>query len=83
MPYLKPNDRKKVAYCGPMTPGELNYAITLLIRDYAHGPAFESALSYQRINDVLGALEGAKLEFYRKVAAKYEDKKCEENGEVY
>jgi hypothetical protein len=40
-------------------------------------------LSYRTINDVLGALEGAKLEFYRRVAAPYEDQKIQENGDVY
>jgi hypothetical protein len=39
--------------------------------------------SYQSINDVLGALEGAKLEFYRRIAAPYEDTKIQENGDVY
>lgn len=83
MPYIKPEDRDEVAMHEPKTPGELNYAITLLIRDYAHGYTYESKLSYQRINDVLGALEGAKLEFYRRVAAPYEDTKIKENGDVY
>ena len=63
----------------PETPGELNYLLTQLCRMYieAHG------MKYQHINDVLGALEGAKLEFYRRVAAPYEDKKIQENGDVY
>jgi len=40
-------------------------------------------LRYQNINDLLGALEGAKLELYRRVAAPYEDEKVESNGDVY
>jgi hypothetical protein len=40
-------------------------------------------LSYQTINDIVGALEGAKLEFYRRVAVPYEDKKIIENGDVF
>lgn len=39
--------------------------------------------NYQLINDVIGAVEGAKLEFYRRMAAPYEDKKKDENGDVY
>lgn len=35
------------------------------------------------MGDLLGAIEAAKLEFYRRVAAPYEDKKCMENGDVY
>jgi len=60
------------------TPGELNYVITKLLIDYVGGE-----VSYQSINDVVGALEGAKLEFYRRVASPYEDKKILENGDVY
>jgi hypothetical protein len=40
-------------------------------------------LSYHNINDILGALEGAKLEFYRRVAVPYENGKIQENGDVY
>lgn len=63
----------------PAGTGELNYAITKLVDDYI---AYKG-LSYQHINDVLGVLEGAKLEFYRRVAAPYEDKKIITNGDVY
>ena len=60
------------------SPGELNYAITRLIDNY-HSRRGD----YQSVNDVVGALEGAKLEFYRRVAAPYEDQKVMENGDVY
>jgi hypothetical protein len=60
-------------------PGELNYQISMLINDYC----LEKRLSYQTINDVVGALEGAKLEFYRRVAGPYEDTKIATNGDVY
>jgi len=43
----------------------------------------EKGLSYTFINDCVGALEGAKLELYRRVASPYEDKKIAENGDVY
>ncbi len=61
------------------TPGDLNYLFTQIAIAYlqVHGT------NYQRINDVLGALEGAKLEFYRRVAAYYEDTKIHTNGDVY
>ena len=62
----------------PQTPGELNYMITIIINNY-----YKQYGGYSAINDVLGALEGAKLEFYRRVAAPYEDQKIEENGDVY
>ena len=84
MPYIDSDARKyfdpwlcetKPARCS----GELNYQLTTLIRNYweAHGPA------YQTINDIVGALEGAKLEFYRRVAVPYEEEKIKQNGDVY
>ena len=60
------------------SPGELNYVITRLIDDY-----HSRRRDYQSVNDIVGALEGAKLEFYRRVAAPYEDQKAMENGDVY
>lgn len=62
------------------TPGELNYAITMLCVRYVGDPA---TTSYQSINDALGALDGAAREFYHKVARPYEDRKEQENGTVY
>jgi hypothetical protein len=82
MPYVK-QDRRDVlrpsADVFPKVAGELNYQFTELALNYvlAHG------LSYKTINDIVGALEGAKLEFYRRVAAPYEDTKIKENGDVY
>ena len=35
------------------------------------------------LDDVLGALEGAKLEFVRRVVVPYEERKMKENGDVY
>lgn len=59
------------------TPGELNYKLTELCIEYLDTP------SYQDYNDVIGALEACKLEFYRRLVSPYEDKKIEENGDVY
>lgn len=82
MPYIT-EDRKTglpdLKFTMPKNPGELNYIITRLI----HGYAQRGGLNYQKINDVLGALEGAKAEFYRRVAVPYEDRKIETNGDVY
>jgi hypothetical protein len=63
----------------PESPGELNYLITMLVDGYLqlHGA------NYARISEVIGALECAKLEVYRRIAAPYEDKKMRENGDVY
>ncbi len=80
MPYIKQAmrktlDRPKQWIEGP---GELNYVITRAIQTY-----LPPDMSYQVINDVIGALECAKQEFYRRVVVPYEQEKIEENGDVY
>ena len=60
-------------------PGGLNYLLTVVIREYL----ISKGTNYATVNDILGALSGAKSEFYRRVAAPYEDKKILENGDVY
>ena len=83
MPYIKSNDRialSKVIGSAPIeSAGELNYLFTKLIIMYMQ----QNGKGYKQVNDVIGALEGAKLEFYRRVAAPYEDLKANENGDVY
>ena len=80
MPYITKQLRDEIDDgAAPESPGELNYAISHLIQTYVKS----KGLSYSAINDVVGALEGAKLEFYRRVAAPYEDKKIIQNGDVY
>jgi hypothetical protein len=59
--------------------GELNYEITLKCLKYLK----RHSKSYATINEIVGALECAKLEFYRRLAAPYEDTKIIENGDVY
>lgn len=78
MPYIKQKDRKTACH-QPKNSGELNYVITLIIRKYFE----EQGGRYQQINDIVGALEGAKLEFCRRLVAPYENKKIQENGDVY
>ena len=58
--------------------GNLNYIITKLCHLYMkkHG------IRYQYFNDVIGALEGAKLELYRRFAGPYEDEAQQKNGDV-
>ena len=80
MPYISPDDKCSVARDGPQTAGELNYLITTNVLRYLHGAP---KLSYAEINAVIGVLECAKMEFYRRLAAPYEDTKIRENGDVY
>jgi len=92
MPYIDKKDRVKfISQCGGINTntieelgniidncGELNYVITRICLQYIkkHGQ------KYQKYNDVIGALEGAKLELYRRHVAPYEDNKFKSNGDV-
>ena len=78
MPYIDQNERDRAGLV-PRTPGELNFAITELVAGYVA----RKGLNYTFLNDCLGALEGAKLEFYRRVVVPYETEKQELNGDVY
>ncbi len=79
MPYIS-KERRMFARHRPMTEGELNYAITKLCLDYLkhHG-----GNSYANLASVISAMECAKLEFYRRKVAPYEDQKIRQNGDVY
>ena len=79
MPYIKKSLRPTVIKKGPTNAGELNYLVTIIAIRYVQ----EGEVSYRKINDAIGALECAKLELYRRLAAPYEDKKIIENGDVY
>ena len=82
MPYVKSHRRnfgENVADSDLDTPGDLNYQITELLISYCE----RNGLSYQKINDCMGACRGAAAEFYRRVAAPYENQKIAENGDVY
>lgn len=81
MPYIDKASRKRLAEGAvAQTPGELNYLITMLLDDYIQR---KGGVRYAHINEVVGVLECAKLELYRRVAAPYEDGKCAASGEVY
>lgn len=80
MPYIDPYRRNKIdGGETPKTAGELNYAFTTLIGYFLA----ERGTNYQTFNDIIGALEGAKLELYRRRIADYEDEKCRLNGDCY
>lgn len=95
MPYIIQKDRDRIVdkcdafgdgeiYTGIQidnidTAGELNYAITEMMINYLN----RKGISYTNMNEVIGVLECAKLELYRRMTAPYEDTKIEENGDVY
>lgn len=88
MPYISQSDRDQwqelLDYIGKddfedVTPGDLNYLITKLCKKYYYD---KTGPSYGTLNELVGVLECAKLELYRRVLAPYEDKKIDENGDV-
>lgn len=85
MPYVDQDARKNLNVGAvPTKAGELNYVVTKACLRYLRN--FERPgrkLSYQDFNDVIGALECAKLEIYRRMVSPYEDGKKTENGDVF
>jgi hypothetical protein len=81
VPYISAEARVRLdGGARPETAGELNYAITRLVDAYLQA---RGEIRYVHLNEVVGALECAKLELYRRVAAPYEDRKRDETGDVY
>jgi len=80
MPYIDQARRAEINDSSLVeTPGELNWLITILISEYVN----KKGMSYTTLNEVVGVLECAKLELYRRVASPYEDQKMQQNGDVY
>ena len=75
MPYIKKEEQQKVNSGKLDTCGDLNFAINQLVSDYLKQHGF----NYQACNDVIGSLECAKLEIYRRVVSPYEDSKIEDS----
>ena len=87
MPYIKPENRVKyekvleeltgILKSLPMeeVDGELNYVVTKMFKEIY-------PLRYFHINRAVGVLECIKLEFYRRIAGPYEDKKIKNCGDV-
>lgn len=81
MPYISRERREDLwrGWSGMKNAGELNYELTLTIIEYLD----RRGISYQTMNDIIGALEGCKIEFYRRMISPYENQKIKENGDVY
>jgi len=77
MPYITQESRDNLVTA--QNGGDLNYQISMLCATYIA----EHGLRYHNISDVVGALEGAKQEFFRMVVNPYEEIKENENGGVY
>jgi hypothetical protein len=81
MPYIKKERREAISSGdAPRDAGELNFALTNVVDRYLQD---KGGLRYAHVNEAVGALECAKLELYRRVAAPYEEQKMKESGDVY
>ena len=85
MPYIKNEDRDKfvnkdVLMAGALAnnAGELNYVISMVCKGYL----VQHGREYRVFNDIIGVLEAAKMEIYRRQLAPYEDIKIEKNGDL-
>ena len=79
MPYIPQKQRDELLTRNAENAGELNFQFTQIAIQYLK----DKGERYQHYNDIIGALEGAKLELYRVYCALYEDTKMEENGKVH
>lgn len=81
MPYIPPHDRRPLEFeqdAHPLTAGELNFCVTRLVHHYLE----RRGITYPILNEVIGVLECAKLELYRRVCVPYENLKIAQNGDV-
>ena len=96
MPYIKKErrdainpltDMNSIKLCEINSAGELNYAIQLLVQAYEGSSSRLMSTwvepNYAVFNAAIGAMEAAKLEYYRRRVVPYEDKKTTENGDVF
>ena len=63
----------------PENAGELNFLVSTFIANYIK----TKGLKYAVVNEMIGALECAKMELNRVIIGPYEDIKIQENGPVY
>ena len=93
MPYIPQDDRPTydglidqlavalAAQAPDRRKGHANYVLTRILRK-AWGVDAPSGESYSNYADVIGTLESAKLELYRRWVAAYEDTAIAKNGDV-
>jgi hypothetical protein len=83
VPYIKPEHREELDRWlgnqpGPLVLGDLNYVLTKILNNW-----WVDGINYDSVVGVLGTLDAVGKEFYRRAVAPYEDRKREENGDVY
>lgn len=98
MPYIDSAAKQRIDRgAAPITVGELTYVIDAAMIDFVKrsvpgGTLFFNegvplhdldGLRYAHLAEVMAAVENAKLEFYRRVVAPFEDQKIKDNGDVF
>ena len=83
MSYIKKSQRydldKTISNISKLDVGKLNYLVTRLMLKYIS----ENGESYKHYNDIIGVLECVKMELYRRRISAYENKKINENLDMY
>jgi hypothetical protein len=83
MPYIDIENRKNFTQAFELgkqatSEGELNYILTQVCRGYLK----REKVRYNFLNQIIGALECCKLEFYRRIVSDYENFKIAAHGDV-
>lgn len=94
MPYILQADRQQIlnqsieklkhkiaSFNKDEVEGAMNYSITSLL-EAIPGASDSPVWKYRFINRAIGVLECVKLEFYRRLAAPYEDRAIKKNGDI-
>lgn len=83
MPYIKQKDRiyfeKEITEMveSITEPGELCYCIYTILKKLT-----DKDYRFKNMSSLIGEVEAAKLEYYRRVVSPYEDIKITENGDI-
>ena len=89
MPYIVKEEREKIDTFlvdlinslddTDFSVGTMNYIFSTLCLGYIE----KHGVRYKNMNDIIGALECTKQEFYRRVVAPYEKQAIEKNGDIF
>ena len=60
--------------------GVVNYVVTRVVMQSFH--VERGQMEYADVNAIVGVLSAVQFEFYRRMAAEYEDQKAHDNGDV-
>jgi len=90
MPYIKQEERDQIdpklrdllMHMGPLTPGQFVYIIYQLAQWQAtDGGVSNLPVNWTKCNEIMGNIDCAGREFYRRVVAPYEDNAVSKNGD--